>query len=114
MSRQPVLRASSSFDRRVTLRSFVPVRESGRVVSETHSDVQIWARVISATGAEQREDGSFSQPHVHLTVDTRWRPGVVPSMQLIFEGIVYNIVGIAEMGRRKGLRIAAVLATGED
>lgn len=114
MSRQPVLRASSSFDRRVTLRSFAPARSYGRVTGETHTDTQIWARVISATGAEQREDGSFSQPHVHLTVDTRWRAGVAPSMQLIFEGTAYNVVGVAEMGRRKGLRIAAVLATGED
>lgn len=114
MSREPILKASSRFDRKVILRSRIPTRDHGRATGDAVTDITIWAQVIENVGAEQRADGSFSQPRIRIEVNTRYRDDVRPNQQVVYGGSVYNIAGIAELGRRKGLRIACILATGED
>ena len=113
MSKQPIMRASSRFDRRITLRQVVAQRVRGRVIGSTDQDVTLWAQVIENVGAEQRADGSFSQPRIRLEVNIRHRDDVLPDQQVVYNGAVYNITGIAEIGRNKVLRLACVLATGE-
>lgn len=40
----------------------------------------------------------------------RWVPGVAVSDRILHGGKVWNIVAIAEIGRRKGLELRAVAA----
>ncbi len=78
--------------------------------------VQSWATY--ATGkAELRQAGlsEFLTSYGEGTSNTavfliRWIPGVSVSDRIIHGGKVWNIVAIAEIGRRRGLELRAVAA----
>ncbi|MCJ1900954.1 MULTISPECIES: head-tail adaptor protein [Paracoccus] len=77
---------------------------------------QAW--VTYATGkAEMRQAGisefltSYGESSKNTAVFIiRWIPGVAVSDRLIHGGKAWNVVAIAEIGRRKGLEIRAVAA----
>jgi SPP1 family predicted phage head-tail adaptor len=93
-------------DRRITIQQLTKgVGEDYGEPTETWSDwVTVWANVYSGAGRE------FEQARqVNAEIDTqfqiRWRPGILATMRILYDGRYYDIQRIQEVGRRDRLNI---------
>lgn len=97
-------------DRRVALlkRSTVRNPEHGEdeVFKETE---QMWAQVVPVSG---RDFFAAAQTHNERTIRfrTRYRTDIETTDRLGYQQQQFNIVAIAELGRRDGLEITATVA----
>jgi head-tail adaptor len=64
----------------------------------------VWAQVRENTQAERTADNLRVATRA-TTVTVRYRPGVVPTMRLVQDTRVLQIVGVLERGRRQWLDI---------
>ncbi len=98
------------------LQHVIELQRLTKTKGANHQQVQTWATY--ATGkAELRQAGisEFLTSYGEGTSNTaafliRWLPGVSVSDRILHGGKVWNIVAIAEIGRRKGLELRAVAA----
>ena len=94
-------------DRRVTLQRRVEVVDaSGQAILNFVPVATVWARVEPIEGKE-----GFGQQQWVATGDLRftirWRDDVTPLHQVTYGGIPYDVVSVAEDGRREALLIVA-------
>lgn len=100
-------------DRRVRIERKVSTRDAmgGEVISYALR-ATVWAMVIHTKGRE-----AFLAAQVEPTADVefriRWRDDVVETDRIVHDGKNYDVQYIAEMGRRRRLRIVAKLPGSE-
>lgn len=94
-------------DRRVTLERRVEVVDpSGQPVVTWVPLATVWARVEPLGGRENFGAQQFvATGDLRFTV--RWRSDVTPLHRVIYGGVPYDVVSVAEEGRREGLLIVA-------
>lgn len=95
------------FDRRVRLeRRIEETDPSGQVLVHWTPLAEVWARVEPLGGRE-----GFGQEQWVATGDVRftvrWRDDVDPLHRVVHEGRAYDVVSVAEDGRREALLIFA-------
>jgi SPP1 family predicted phage head-tail adaptor len=94
-------------DRRVLLeRRFEETDASGQVLVRWLPLATVWARVEPLGGRE-----GFGQQQWVATGDTRftirWRDDVTPLHRVVHDGRAYDVVSVAEDGRREALLVVA-------
>jgi len=92
-------------DRRITIEEIVETRDSyGAVIRTWTPFATVWAEVRPVRSREL-----IASAKVTAEFDTvfraRWLDGLSPAMRVIHDGDVYEITGLAEIGRREGLEI---------
>ena len=94
-------------DRRITLqRKTVTQDEYGQEI-ETWTDLAtVWAEKRDMKGSE-RWQAQQKVAEVETTWRIRWRDGITPLDRLLDGDQVYDVTGVAEIGRREGLEITA-------
>jgi SPP1 family predicted phage head-tail adaptor len=92
-------------DRRVTLERRVEVVDpSGEVVVSWVPLATVWARVEPLGGRENFGAQQFvATGDLRFTV--RWRADVTPLHRVVYAGVPYDVVSVAEEGRREALLI---------
>jgi head-tail adaptor len=105
---------AGKLDRRVTLQRF-----TSTVAAGSGEQVKVWGTLgpgaLSASHrrASARETlasaelAAASSDVFEIRYDSAWGD-LSPLDRLVFEGVVHEIVGVAEIGRREGLRIDTV------
>jgi SPP1 family predicted phage head-tail adaptor len=94
-------------DRRVTIQSRSLASDAQGQQIESWTDVAtVWGRRLDLRG---REFMAAEAKHAEATCtfELRYRADVTPLNRLVCEGRVYNIVHVAEIGRRQSLQIVA-------
>ena len=94
-------------DRRVQLeRRHEQIDDSGQAVEVWLPLATVWARVEPLGGRE-----GFGQQQFVATGDLRftirWRGDVTPLHRVVHEDVAYDVVSVAEVGRREALLIVA-------
>jgi SPP1 family predicted phage head-tail adaptor len=67
---------------------------------------EVWAQKNDSRGKEVLSFGR-EQAHRASIFTIRWREGLTPLMRIVHDGLVYDIVSIAELKRRELLEITA-------
>ena len=94
-------------DRRVRLeRRFEETDASGQSVVRWLPLAEVWARVEPLGGREAFGAKQFvATGDVRFTI--RWRDDVTPLHRVVHDGIAYDVVSVAEDGRREALLVVA-------
>lgn len=94
-------------DRRVVLkRRSEAVDTSGQAVESYDPIGTVWARVEHLGGQEgPGEQQTVATGEVRFTI--RWRADVTPLHRITHDGLPYDVVSVAEEGRREALVIVA-------
>lgn len=71
--------------------------------------VTLWAEVLQAAADESTTDFGEAQTDT-LTFRTRYFAGITTADRLVFDGRVFNLKNITEIGRRDALELRAVAA----
>ena len=92
-------------DRTVTIERVVTTFDEARTAIETWSTLAtLRAEVVEAEDSEQpREPGASTT--IGLVLRTRFIPTVTPGDRVVFGTGKHEIVGVREIGRRRGLEI---------
>lgn len=99
---------AGALDRRAELKRRVLTRDAttGEEVVSYSTYATVWASKRDVRGRE-----FFAAQQVNAELTTIWqmrhRSDVVHTDRIVCEGVTYNIIGIAEIGRRVGLEIQA-------
>lgn len=101
---------AGKLDRRVTIQRKQVTRDDfgGEVIAWAEV-CTVWARIIPLRGSE-RFVAQQEQADRDARVQMRWWPGITPAMRVIYEGRVWDIEAVAELGRRDGLELLVVTA----
>lgn len=97
-----------AMDRRITLQTNTPTQNaSGESVGSWADVATVWAQVIGLSATEQHED---DQEHATAQSEfrIRWRAGIDAGSRVLFDGTVYDITGVGEVGRRELLSLSAI------
>lgn len=102
---------AGKLDRTITLqRKTESISDSGAVVSAWTDIVTVRAEVVQQsateflTGYGEAETGT-------VIFRIRYLAGITTADQIMFDGTSYNIKEIAEIGRRRGLELRAVVVS---
>lgn len=103
------LPAAGRRDRRIVVERLTVMQGStGAAVESWSTLATLWAEARLPTGREAELAGQ-----VAATVDrvfvVLWRDDIEPKQRIRFDGQVYDVVSVAEMGRREGLTIGATV-----
>jgi SPP1 family predicted phage head-tail adaptor len=98
---------SADLDRRVQLeRKVEETDDSGQVVPRWLPLAEVWAKAEPLGGSER-----FGAQQIVATGDLRftirWRGDVTPLHRVVHDGVAYDVVTVAEDGRREALLIVA-------
>jgi SPP1 family predicted phage head-tail adaptor len=102
---------SGGFDRKITIQKRVVTRDAANGEVESWVDfTQAWATVVGYSRKKGNEyfalDREAGESIIQFTI--RWVPGITEQMRILHDdGLYYNISGIVEITRRKGLVIDA-------
>lgn len=97
-----------NLDRLVTIERFTETKnEHHTPVSAWTEFVTLWAEVLQHV-ADEGEAGMGEAQTDTLMFRTRYFAGVTTADRLVFEGRVFNLKGITEIGRRDALELRAV------
>jgi SPP1 family predicted phage head-tail adaptor len=98
---------SGRLDRRITIQMPAATRdEEGGKVDNFTTVATVWAQKIDIKGQEIVEGGQFV-PRAEIKFRIRYRDDFDESARIVFESTNYDIVQIAEIGRREGREILA-------
>lgn len=94
-------------DRRITIQAKTVERDDYGATKETWSDAAtVWAQYLPGGGDER-----FAAAQVYAETQARfrirWRDDVTTQHRVLFDGKLWDILAIDEMGRRGGLEIKA-------
>lgn len=96
---------SGKLDRRITIQSRVETPNSiGEVVISYATFAQVWAEVVPLRGREYFT-AAQTVPEAQLRIRIRYMTGVTEKHRIVYEGVNYDILHIAEIGRKEGLEI---------
>ena len=96
---------SGKMDRLITIGEFTSVQDSYGQETETWTEfATVWAEKIDIKARERfAAQQDIAEETTRFRI--RWLAGLTPKMRIVHDGKVYNITGIAELGRRGGLEI---------
>lgn len=98
---------AGKLDRQITLKTLVTTRNAvGEDVPDWVHFITLPAQVIEVRGREYFAAAAVQAEDV-LRFKTRFYLGVTRTMRLIYENENYDILAVAEIGRRQGLEITA-------
>lgn len=98
---------AGQLDRRITIQSLVDtVDGTGSNVKTTTTLATVWAQKVDLRGTEALEAGKLEGRQISK-FRIRFLTGVTTKHQISYSGQNYNIISIAEMGRREGLEFMA-------
>jgi head-tail adaptor len=108
---------AGSLDRAVTLQRRTLSTDDAGAPVETWADLatavpaqvrplRARERVAAPSGLEQR-GGTVRIATAEIVVTIRWRVGLGPVDRVLHDGRVWDVTGIAELGRRGGIEILA-------
>ena len=102
---------AEQLDRRVRLeRRFEEIDASGQSVARWLPLAEVWARVEPLGGRE----GFGAQQWVatgDVRFTIRWRGDVTPLHRVVHDGRAYDVVSVAEVGRREALLVVGKART---
>lgn len=102
------LLAAGKRDRRVDLRRQLAGKDAaGQRASQWLTVETVWASVKPATGREVM-NALAADAEIPTTFRILWRDDVDPSWVIAFEGKIFDLISINELGRREGLEILGV------
>lgn len=98
---------AGELDRKIVIKSVSITRSSSGAIVESLSDfMTVWAKVVPLSANER-----FSSDATHAALInsfiTRYISGLLPTMQISYDNLLWRITGILEMGRHEGHRILA-------
>lgn len=95
-------------DRRIKIHTMQVVRSDyGEDVATPDEGEAVWARVQPVSGNERYiSQQVMAEATTQFTI--RYRAGVTPEQFIAYEGRLYDILEVLEVGRSEGLAIAAV------
>ena len=99
---------AGKLDRRITIQSPTSTRDgAGQPVEAWALLATVWARVEHLRGKEPFQGQEFNAQRTSVFT-IRYRTDLDETMRIIFDGDTYDILAIAEKGRREGLEITAL------
>jgi SPP1 family predicted phage head-tail adaptor len=98
---------AGSLDRRVTLQAKTSGRDDFGADTESWAPLAtVWAQKLDVTGRERLAGGQV-QAEMDARFRVRWRGDVsAAATRLVYAGRTYDILAIAELGRREGLELS--------
>lgn len=106
--------AAGDLDRRITLQARSTEKSKFNEAVEVWSDVaEVWASFEPLTDGEQRrsmEAGATMNVRFRIRWAPEWRD-LNPTWRVRFEGLLFDIVGVKEIGRRQGWEISGLART---
>lgn len=104
----------SKLDRLITIeRATETVDQNGRVALSWVTLVQTYAQVKIGTGQERAQRGQLqSQQNTIFTIRYYSTSAITTAERISYGGKHYNIISVAEIGRKAGLELVAVQAGG--
>lgn len=104
---------AGNLDRRIRLeRATTEENDFGAEVKAWALLAEVWARVEYGAGNEVRTDMEVKAEQ-RRTFSIRWRELLVTD-RIVYESRVWEILDIAELGRRDGLEITAIARTDKE
>lgn len=98
---------AGKMDRPITIQQRGTTRgESGGEREGWSNFAQCFAEVKWDSGGESDVTHKRSAKQT-VYFEIHWRPGVIPTMRVIYEGQTYDITDVQPIGRHEGLRLTA-------
>lgn len=98
-------------DRRIRIeRATATTDDFGREVRTWALLSEVWAAVEYGTGAEQRL-AMETVADQRRSFRIRWFEALLPTDRIVYESRAWDILDVAELGRREGLEIIAIART---
>jgi SPP1 family predicted phage head-tail adaptor len=99
---------AGTLDRRIIIQTCVATtKDASGGTTETWSDFgTFWAEKRDLTGREFLAAGQLNA-EVTTRFRMQWRTGIDVKQRILLDGFTYQIVNVAEIGRRDGLEILA-------
>lgn len=100
---------AGTLDRRILVQRPVAIRDS--VGAEINGWVDVanpWAS-FERTGGDEEFRASQRSHEQQVMFQIRYRPGIDAKMRVVYDGEPYEIVDVAEIGRREGLLLTATV-----
>jgi SPP1 family predicted phage head-tail adaptor len=92
-------------DRRVTWQRATSTKDGlGADVPTWATVFETWCAKVATRGLEQVASADTIEEQT-ATLQLRWRPGLLPTDRVVFEGRNWRIQSLAELGRREGVEI---------
>ncbi len=101
---------AGKLDRRITFQSHIKTTDAyGEQVESWSDTLTVWAFVEQDfTNSTDEETQADKITAIGVTAfSIRYRSGITEQMRINFEGTIYNILAIAEIPRRVGIKIRA-------
>lgn len=95
-------------DREITIQQRTDSRSGTGASNPTWSTFATTRAQVTHEGGRESAGAVLERATGEVTFRIRWRSGVNPTMRIVWESRHYDIVHIAEVGRRQGLDIRAV------
>ena len=94
-------------DRKITIEDYtITTNDYGEEEKTWSTWATVWAEKRDKKGREYFEQsGEYTEQQTVFKV--RYRDGVKATMRIKYDGTTYDIVSVAELGRREGLELIA-------
>lgn len=101
---------AGALDRRITLQERTDTRDAaGEPIPAWTTLDTVWAALIPLTGREQFEAQQVNAQRP-AKFQIRYRDDVTETMRISWDGEVWDINGISQIGRREGLELTCTAA----
>lgn len=98
---------AGALDREITIEvATETVNAAGEVAQAWATFAECWAAVKPMTASERYKSDARHSARVSV-FSVRYVAGVLPTMRIVYEGLNWRILGIAEVNRNEGLDITA-------
>lgn len=92
-------------DRPITVQDVVDVRDAFGGIMETWTDSgYTWGHIVQNWGGERFNDEQRQGTNTIMFI-IRWVAGLSAKHRLIYDDRIYNVMSVAEMGRRDALQV---------
>jgi SPP1 family predicted phage head-tail adaptor len=89
-------------DRRITIERATETTDAvGGVTREWGPLATVWAQVLPISDGERWRAEEVAA-HVTHRFRIRWGAGVLPTDRIVYEGRIFDLSGVKEIGRREG------------
>lgn len=96
---------AGKLDRRIQIKTKTATRDSYGAEILTYSTLAtVWAEIVPVSGREYFLAAQFV-PEAQLKVRIRYRNDFDETAQIVYDNVTYDILYIAEIGRKEGLEI---------
>jgi SPP1 family predicted phage head-tail adaptor len=99
--------AAGKRDREITIEQLTPSQSGAGAPTLTPSTFAACRAAVTPMSASERFRSAAKHSARVSVFNVRYVPGVTPDMQIAYEGLKWQILGIEEVGRRAELNITA-------